>query len=138
MTGLPPPIVLTRPDHERLSQLAAGAVDRLPEVGEFLADELERARVVESAAISPNVVTMNSHVEFRDEQTARVRTVTLVYPGEEDIAQGKISVLTPIGVALIGLSEGQSIEWETRNGDLKTLTVLKVHFQPEACGRFDL
>ena len=70
---------------------------------------------------------MGSEVEFRDETTGTVRKVTLVYPGEADIALGKISVLTPIGTALIGLGVGQSIMWETRTGDLKRLTVLQTH-----------
>lgn len=69
---------------------------------------------------------MGCQVEFRDDTTGKVQTVTLVYPGEADIAQGKISVLTPIGAALIGLRAGHSISWETRSGDIKRLTVLTV------------
>jgi regulator of nucleoside diphosphate kinase len=69
---------------------------------------------------------MGCEVAFRDETTGKVQTVTLVYPGEADIAQGKVSVLTPIGTALIGLAAGQSITWETRTGGVRRLTVLKV------------
>ena len=73
-----------------------------------------------------DVVCMGSEVEFRDDTTGRVQTVTLVYPNEANIAESKISVLTPIGTALIGLHAGKSINWETRRGDLKRLTVLQV------------
>ena len=65
-------------------------------------------------------------MRFRDESTQATQTVTLVYPREADIAEGKVSVLTPIGTALIGLAEGQSILWPTRTGTSKRLTVLKV------------
>ena len=73
---------------------------------------------------------MGCRIEFRDNATGKVQTVTLVYPGEADIARGRISVLTPIGAALIGLSAGQSIDWETRSGSIKRLTVLDVR-EPE-------
>lgn len=132
LRGTPPPIVVTQADHDRLSDLASAALRNMPAVGEFLAEELDRARVVAPAEIAPTVVTMNSRVEFRDDQTGEVRTATLVYPGDQDIAAGKISILTPVGAALIGLEEGQSIVWETRSGAQKSLTVLKVLFQPEA------
>jgi regulator of nucleoside diphosphate kinase len=69
---------------------------------------------------------MGSVVEFRDETTGKVQAVTLVYPGNADISQGRISVLTPIGAALIGLSAEDSITWETRTGELRQLTVLKI------------
>ena len=132
LRGAPPPIVVTQADHDRLSDLASAALRNMPAIGEFLAEELDRARVVAPTEIAPTIVTMNSRVEFRDDQTGEVRTATLVYPGDQDIAAGKISILTPVGAALIGLEEGQSIVWETRSGAQKSLTVLKVLFQPEA------
>lgn len=124
-------IVLTRTDYERLSGLSTPSPG-MTAARRFLAEELARAEVVEPGEIPPTVVTMNARVAFRDDQTGRTRTVTLVYPGAEDIAQGRVSILAPIGAALIGLSEGQSIEWETLSGDWKSLTVLKVHAQPRA------
>jgi regulator of nucleoside diphosphate kinase len=69
---------------------------------------------------------MNSEVEFRDDATGKVQKMTLVYPGEADISERRISVLTPVGTALIGLPAGQSITWEAPNGDLRRLTVLSV------------
>jgi regulator of nucleoside diphosphate kinase len=75
---------------------------------------------------------MHSRFVFKDESTGEARTVSLVYPGEEDIDDGRISILTPVGAALLGLSEGQSIEWETRIGESRTLTVLRLLSQPSA------
>jgi regulator of nucleoside diphosphate kinase len=69
---------------------------------------------------------MESEVEFRDDVTGQVRTITLVYPKDADMNAGRISVLTPVGAALIGLSAGQSIEWQTPTGGRRSLTVLSV------------
>jgi regulator of nucleoside diphosphate kinase len=107
------PIVVTRADYERLSTLAE-ATARAPRVRDYLAAELERARVVADDQVAATVVTMHSRFVFRDDSTGDVRTVSLVYPG----------------AALLGLSEGQSIEWETRIGESRTLTVLRLLSQP--------
>lgn len=120
-----PPITLTAGDYERLSQLARAAAARMPDVAAVLSEELARARVLAEGR-PDQVVGMGSEVEFRDDTTGNVRTVTLVYPDEADISQRKISVLTPIGTALIGLRAGDSITWETRDGELRQLTVLRV------------
>jgi regulator of nucleoside diphosphate kinase len=82
--------------------------------------------VIEEFESRPGLVKMGSRVTFRDDVTLQVRAVTLVYPGEADVSQGKISVLTPVGAALIGLSVSQSIEWETQSGGRRSLTVLAV------------
>jgi regulator of nucleoside diphosphate kinase len=121
-----PPILIARPEHERLSKLAAGVMGRLPHVGQFLMEELDRAEIVERGAIPSTVATMNARVEFRDDETGRSRSVLLVYPGEQDIDAGRISILTPVGAALIGLSEGQSIAWEAPDGAWRRLTVTRV------------
>jgi regulator of nucleoside diphosphate kinase len=122
---LSPHIVLTAQDFEQLSKLAQAAVDRLPDLASVLLDELERAHVVADGR-PEQTVCMGSDVEFRDGTTGKVQTVTLVYPGEADIALGKISVLTPIGIALIGVRAGDSITWRTRAGELRWLTVIAV------------
>jgi regulator of nucleoside diphosphate kinase len=122
---LRPNIVLTAEDHERLSTLARAAAASMPDVASALADELDRARVLTKGRHPEHIVRMGSEVEFRDD-AGKVQTVTLVYPNEADIAQGKISVLTPIGTALIGLRTGKSITWHTRTGALRRLTVLQV------------
>jgi regulator of nucleoside diphosphate kinase len=121
-----PPITLIEPDVAPLRALASAAVDTFPQTAEFLANEVERAEVVASSVRRPGLVVMGSRLEFRDDTTGQVRRVTLVYPDEADIDAGRISVLTPIGAALIGLSVGQSIEWQTPSGGTRSLTVLAV------------
>jgi regulator of nucleoside diphosphate kinase len=113
-------------DHQRLSQLASAAANTMPEAASELLDELERAHVLSRGRHPVDVACMGSEVVYRDDTTGRVQTVTLVYPSEADIAKGKVSVLTPIGTALIGLAVGKSINWRTRAGDMKRLTVLQV------------
>ncbi len=127
--NLTPPIVVSEIDHERLTSLAAAAEERLPDVASVLQSEMERARVVPAGAVPADVVQMGSTVEFRSD-TGQQRRVTLVFPGDADIAKGRISILTPIGAALIGLSPGQSIAWTTRDGRRHRLTVLSVE-QPD-------
>ena len=126
-----PSIVLSAEDYERLSALAHAASTCMPELADELADEIERAQVLAKGEHPQDVVCMNSQVEFRDDATGKVQVVTLVYPDEADISQRKVSVLTPVGTALIGLGRGHSITWESRNGELRELTVLSVR-QPQA------
>ncbi|MGN7126152.1 nucleoside diphosphate kinase regulator [Methylorubrum thiocyanatum] len=121
-----PRIKMTADDHERLSRLAASAMDRAPEVASFLSDELDRVQIVRGGTAEGDFARMGSRVDFRDNSTGRMQSVTLVYPGDADIEQGKVSILTPIGAALIGLSKGQSIDWATRTGEIRRLTVLEV------------
>ncbi len=121
-----PAIVLAADDYHRLLGLVAALAKSAPDVSDYLAEELERATVVRPEDVMPTIVTMNALVTFRDETNGQVRTVTLVYPHEADLEAGKLSVLTPIGAALIGVAEGQSICWYTRTGEAKTLTVMEV------------
>ena len=90
------------------------------------APEVARATVVPSGEMPADIVNIGSEVAFRDETTGRERTVTVVMPPDADIARGRVSVLTPIGAALIGLRTGASISWETRDGEERRLTVLRV------------
>ncbi|WP_099867920.1 nucleoside diphosphate kinase regulator, partial [Pararhizobium haloflavum] len=117
-----PAITVTRFDSDRLSSLAEAYIDRNPLVAEALLSELERARVVEDSRIPANVVRMGSTLRFTSD-IKEDRRVTLVFPGEANIAEGKVSILTPIGAALIGLSTGQSIDWTARDGRVHRLTV---------------
>ena len=121
-----PRIILTAADYEKLTILANAAANTMPDVAAELAEELDRAHVLAAGRHPVDTVCMGCEVDFRDDMTGRVQTVTLVYPNEADISKGRISVLTPIGTALIGLPVGKSIDWTTRNGDLKRLTVLQV------------
>jgi regulator of nucleoside diphosphate kinase len=128
-TNRPPRIVVSKADHDRLTDLATAALDRVPETAQELLDEMERAEVVGAPAVPANVVGMGSTVTFQSDG-GRKRRVTLVFPIAEDIAESRVSVLTPIGTALIGLSEGQSIEWSARDGRRHQLTVLAVERPP--------
>ena len=120
-----PAITLSRTDHERLSRLAQSVVDRNPDVADQLLAELDRARVVADASLAASIVRMGSTLRFTTD-AGEDRTVTLVYPGEADIAQGKVSVLTPVGAGLIGLSAGQTIVWPDREGHERPIRILKV------------
>ena len=121
-----PPIMISGDDVRRLSLLANSSMTRFPRVAHFLAREIDRARVIPGQVTLPGVVRMGSRVTYRDETTGRVREVTLVYPHEADIDRNRISVLTPVGAALIGLSAGQSIEFQTPTREKRSLTVVDV------------
>jgi regulator of nucleoside diphosphate kinase len=123
---LEPEITLSTEDYVKLSALVRAAMNRMPELADGLSEELERAQVVDNERFSAQAVCMGCEVEFRDDTTGKTHSVTLVYPAQADIVQGKVSVLTPIGTALIGLRAGQSIGWETRAGESRRLTVLRV------------
>ncbi|EXL06006.1 nucleoside diphosphate kinase regulator [Brucella anthropi] len=125
-----PNIVVSEIDYERLMGLATNVSERLEEIAEELMVELDRAKVVPAKRLPQNVIHMGSTVEFRSND-GQERRVTLVYPGEADIAQGKISILTPIGTALIGLAPGQSISWTARDGKQHELNVLSVSNEAE-------
>jgi regulator of nucleoside diphosphate kinase len=127
-----PEIMITPRDLSRLDLLTGFAVVYRTPVREALARELRRARVVPAHQLPSDAVTMHSGVRYRDSVTGVVRTATLVYPGEEQRGEGKISVLTPVGSALIGLLAGQSIGYADTDGRKKFLTVLDVLSQPVA------
>lgn len=120
-----PAITMTRSDHDRLSRLAETRAARDPEAADGLLAELDRARLVDDRRIAADVVRMGSTLRFTTD-AGEDRTVTLVFPGEADIERGLVSILTPIGAALIGLSAGQSIDWTSRDGRTHRLTVESV------------
>jgi regulator of nucleoside diphosphate kinase len=125
-----PALILGETDAARLSALAIRAETTKTAIAELLLRELERAEVRPDAAVPAKVVGMNAIVEFVDETRGQPRQVQLVYPGEADLAAGKISVMTPVGAGLIGLSAGQSIEWPDREGRTRTLRVVRVSRPP--------
>lgn len=120
-----PDIVIRDADHIRLSALAEGLLDKLPDIAGELLAEVERAKVLPIAKFPSNAVAMGSTVTYKTEDETSHR-VTLVYPDEADIAQGRISILTPVGTALMGLSEGQSMTWTTRDGRTRRLSIIRV------------
>ncbi|ODT71487.1 MAG: hypothetical protein ABS75_09525 [Pelagibacterium sp. SCN 63-23] len=122
---LSPAIVLGKADHAKLNELASAGLDRMPELAEKLLGELDRARVVEDKKVPEDVVRMGSRVTYRTSDDKEI-WVILVYPADANIDEGKISVMTPIGTALIGLRKGQSITWRDRANKRHMLTVLEV------------
>jgi regulator of nucleoside diphosphate kinase len=110
---------------------------RPPPTPSALERELERAVVVKSEEVPPCVVTMNSQVEVLDLDTEERRCLTLVFPSMAAIDAGRVSVLAPLGTALIGRREGDPIDWCTPRGT-RRLRVERVVYQPEAAGRFDI
>jgi regulator of nucleoside diphosphate kinase len=133
MTIPKPPILLSSLDLKRLEAL----LDKMPQAEaerhEALASELARAEVVEPSAMPADIVTMNSRVTFEDEATGDATTVTLVYPSAAGAA-GTVSILAPVGSALLGLAKGQHIDWPTPDGHERRLRVLEISYQPEAAG----
>ena len=135
MTVKKPSITMSSLDWERLDRLVnLETYSRLPGV-EALEEEMNRANVVEPTEVPPEVVTMNSTVEFIDDKTGQTFQMTLVYP---DAVTGHetVSIVAPVGSALLGLSVGQSIVWQIPGGRELNLRVLKVLRQPEAMGEF--
>lgn len=129
-----PSITITRADLQRLEALLDGLEDYGP-AAEALENELSRAQVVGHDEVPAGVVTMNSRVRCRDEGTGKEYHLTLVYPGQIG-GEGAVSVLAPVGTALLGLSVGQHIDWPAPGGKLLKLTLLSVDYQPEAAGEY--
>jgi len=111
---------------ERLESLAGAALARLPEVAYPLVNKLTSAKLVPPARLPADVVTIGSQLSYRDELTGRIQQVTLAWPEHADISRGIVSILTPVGVALLGLSAGDRFRWTTRAGEERSMTVLKV------------
>lgn len=104
---------------------------------EALETELHRAVIVPQDRVPADVVTMNSEVVYEDIHTGQRRTIRLVYPKDAEAGTGRVSVLAPIGSALLGLRVGQEIEWQVPTGT-KRIRVLEIRYQPEASGDYSL
>jgi len=128
--NLQPEILLGEEDHRKLLVLALSGVGHTADAADDLLHELERARIRPDHAVPADTVRMGSTVSYRTEDGG-VRQVRLVYPGAADISKGDVSVLTPVGTALLGLRTGQSITWTTRDGRRSVLTILQVINPPE-------
>lgn len=120
-----PPIVISDAERQQLYKLAQSALNRLPHIADELMTELDRAEISPARAMPVNTVRMNSYVRFHtDKGTEHV--VQLVYPENADIVHDRLSILSILGTALIGLSEGQTMTWRDRDGRDRTLTVTQV------------
>lgn len=133
-------IYLTDLDAKRLNELLMGAqkISPLDEKHmKELKEEVNRGKVVPAHEIPKNVVTMNSRVRFKDLDSGEETTYWLVFPQDAKIEHGKISILAPIGTALLGYREGDVVEWPVPEGR-RRIEIIEVLYQPEAAGRFDL
>jgi regulator of nucleoside diphosphate kinase len=133
------PIDITDHDAQRLRAMLSTYEDR-PGPGQREVDqlrgELQRARVVPSREVSERVVTMRSEVLLRDLDSRQEFVCTLSYPDESDLDAGCISVLAPVGTAILGYREGTVVEWRVPAGT-RRLRIEKILYQPEAAGDFD-
>ncbi len=127
LVGDPPGIRITDHDLERLDALLSSFRNRpASPVIEFLQQEVDRAGSAEGQPPDQPFVKLGSQVEFRDEDTGRVLTATLCFPGQGEGIADAVSLLTPVGSALLGLSPGQSIAYDTPDGRTKTITIQRV------------
>jgi regulator of nucleoside diphosphate kinase len=133
-------IQITQLDYDRLTELIHDFKSRQiesPKHLEQLEDELKRAKVVSPKKVSADVITMNSTIRLKDMDSGEVFDYRLVYPQDADPENGWISILAPIGTALIGFKVGYEINWEVPAGQ-RHLYVQEVLYQPEATGDFTL
>ena len=127
-------IILTARDHAELSSVIAvtGKVSqRVKWELRLLENELKRARIVAPEEVPPDVITMNTRAELLDLESGERMEFTLVLPVDENINDGKISVLAPLGTAMLGYRVGDEFVWHVPHG-LRRLKVTKLHFQPQA------
>lgn len=133
-------ITLTDADHIRLREM----IESLRTVGQpyrgyvrRLRDEIERAMIVPARQVDADLVTMNSHLRVRDLDTGTLERLTLVYHGDADLFNARLSVLSPLGAELLGQCVGDEIAWEVPGGS-RRIVVERILYQPEAAGHFHL
>jgi regulator of nucleoside diphosphate kinase len=137
----PPQRVITELDAARIRELAAALPDRgrgHAPFGELIEVVRDEADIVPRSRIAPDIVTVNSTVSFREELTGTVHQVTLVYPRDFSLSERRISLLSPVGRALLGRKVGALASFEAPDGGIRTLRILELHYQPEASGHPDL
>lgn len=138
-TSTSPALRITAEDMERLRPVVERYLEgSRASAAEQLELELDRAVVVPQREIPPDVVTMRSRILFEDVETGRRREATLVYPDEADMEQSRVSILAPVGLALLGLRVGDTIEWPLPQARRARLRIMEVLYQPEAAGDFHL
>ncbi|HKU91927.1 MAG TPA: GreA/GreB family elongation factor [Sphingomicrobium sp.] len=125
-----PPVHLLASESDLVASLALQSERSQPLVAAMLLEEIERAELHDPESMPPNHARLNSHVTFLDERTAQVRDVQLVLPVDANIAEGRISILTPMGAALYGLADGACIDWPDLDGKERPIRVLRVAHPP--------
>lgn len=131
-----PSITVSSQDAERLYDLLESVSKDDFSGKEALDSELARAEIVEPEAVPPMVVSMNSTVRFQVTSSAEEFTMTLVYPKDVGAGGDRISVLAPVGSALLGLSQGDEIEWPKPGGGVLRVRIKEVTYQPERAGEY--
>lgn len=131
-----PTITINELDAERLDALLAQPAFANTDVAAALNAELDRADIVPPAQIPAHVVTMNSRVRFRDLHTSEEHVRTLVYPASLQDSNEQLSVMAPLGAALLGMHVGKQITWRLPNGEEARIEVLELLYQPEAAGEY--
>ncbi|MCA6221335.1 MULTISPECIES: nucleoside diphosphate kinase regulator [Photorhabdus] len=129
-----PAIIINELDAERLDSLLEQPAFADTSIADALNEELDRAEIVPPAEIPSDVVTMNSRVRFIDLTSNEERVRTLVYPASLQDSSDQLSVMAPLGAALLGLRIGDEISWELPNGEETRVKVLELLYQPEAAG----
>ena len=133
-------IYITNFDRERLYSIInshRSASSKMKTQIDQLEEELEKAVIVEPKDIPADVVTMNTKLRLRDEKSGEERILSLVFPSDADFEKNRLSVLAPVGTALLGYRVGDIIEWEVPSGT-KKFRIIETIYQPEAAGHFDV
>lgn len=123
---------LTQLDHARLSRL----LDSRAGSGEALVDTLDLSDLVDPREIPSDIVTMNSRVLVAEEGNEQTQELTLCYPEQAQPAQGRVSVLSPVGASLLGAQVGKTVEWTLPDGTPRRTRVMAISYQPEAAGDY--
>ena len=129
-------IIINELDAERLDSLLEKPQYAKTPVADMLNSELDRAEMCSPEEMPADVVSMNSRVKFRDLSSREEFVRTLVYPANLTDSDNQLSVMAPVGAALLGLRVGDSINWELPNGNKTHLEVLELQYQPESAGEF--
>ena len=135
MNSKPPALIISSLDLQRIEELLEVEPHRSNSGVASLRNELARANILEPAEMPGDIVTMNSTATVENESSGEIRELTLVYPREADGAANRISVFAPVGIAMLGMRVGESIDWQVPGGRSLRLRIREISFQPESSGQ---
>ena len=124
--GARPPLHMLAAESDMIASLALQTEHRQPLIASMLLEEIDRAELHDAGTLPETAVTLGAEIDFVDEKSCQLRSVQLVLPRDANIAEGRISILTPMGAALYGLTAGQSIDWPDRDGKSRRIEILRV------------
>ena len=125
-----PPIHISEADYDVIADLALQMEHRAPALAKQFLDEINRAKIHPAGKVPTDAVTIGSEVEFLDDSSGEKRRLKLVLPVDADFEAGRLSVMTPVGAGLIGMTVGREISWPTPDGRPRVLRILEVKQQP--------